>query len=104
MGQPRRWLIAYDIADRRRLQRTHKLLSGRALALQKSVFLFRGGQEQAEQLREELAAQLNPREDDLRLYPLPANGRIIALGRTALPEDIFLTGYEEDILSNDMVA
>nr|UOP04593.1 CRISPR-associated endonuclease Cas2 [Conchiformibius kuhniae] len=41
MGQPRRWLIAYDIADRRRLQRTHKLLSGTALwHYKKASFCF----------------------------------------------------------------
>lgn len=95
-----RWLIAYDIADSRRLQRARRLLCTQTLPLQNSVYLFRGSQDGAQQLLAQLAEQLNAREDDLRLYPLPPNARLLALSGSALPQGILLSGYEEENLAN----
>lgn len=95
-----KWLIAYDIADAKRLQRAHRYLTSQALPLQNSVFLFRGSRNEAENCFNRLKQILNRHEDDLRIYPLPANGKIISLGRTALPEGLLLSGYEENLLQD----
>jgi CRISPR-associated protein Cas2 len=64
------YLIAYDIAHPQRLRRLHRALRREALALQKSVFLTHGTVVEIEQLLDRLEALMNPRDDDLRAYPV----------------------------------
>ena len=70
-----RYLIAYDIADPRRLRRVARLLERRALRCQKSVFLFRGDAVEVERVLDELAPLLDPAQDAARvraMYTHPA--------------------------------
>lgn len=87
-----RWLIAYDIADTARLQRAHRILSKHALPLQNSVFLLMGNGEDYRQCVDELLPKLNPKQDDLRIYPLPKGGLLCALGGEGRPQGVFLAG------------
>jgi len=83
------YLIAYDIADPRRLARLHRFLKGEALALQYSVFFGRFTSAGIDRLEDEIAARIDPKEDDVRIYPLPADFQVWALGTSApLPEGI----------------
>jgi len=70
MQGPGWYLIAYDIAHPRRLQRLHRVLRTEALAVQESVFLVFGTRDEMEQLLDRLEALMDPREDDLRAYPV----------------------------------
>lgn len=85
-----RHLIAYDIADTRRLQKAHRYLTQHALPLQNSVFLHIGSQEQAQQCFDGLCRMLDVKQDNLRLYPLPNSSSIHTLGKPALPEGIIV--------------
>ena len=93
------WLIAYDIADAKRLQRSYRLLTRHALPLQNSVFLYQGSQSQIQALYQQLSHILDKKSDDLRIYKLDARSPIYAHGQTALPEGILLSGFEEKRLN-----
>ena len=84
------WLIAYDIANPRRLQRLHRFLVHEAVPIQYSVFYFEGNTAAMGRLMLEVEKRINPKQDDVRAYQLPANPRIDTIGRGAGPEDISL--------------
>ena len=84
-------IICYDIADKRRLARVHALLKRQATALQYSVFLFSGTEQQLNHCLAQLAKIMHPRQDDIRAYPLPARGHRIHMGPSTLPEGIYLS-------------
>jgi len=85
------YLIAYDIADKRRLARLHRYLKGEALALQYSVFFGRFTTTQIDHIEDEIATRIDPKQDDVRIYPLPDDFQVWALGASApLPEGIQL--------------
>lgn len=64
-----RYLVSYDITDKRRLSRIHKILVSWGLPLQKSVFIVDQGT-QIDLLIQKLEKVMDLREDDIRLYPL----------------------------------
>ncbi len=64
------YLIAYDIADPRRLQRVARTMERHALRCQKSVFLFRGDGAAVEALLDTLAPLLVPEEDVVQAWKL----------------------------------
>ena len=87
---PRLYLVCYDIADPRRLQRVHRYLRGFGLPLQYSVFTLRLTQKRQQRLLHGLRQIIDEREDDVRIYPLPDKGERLSLGRQMLPEDVVL--------------
>ena len=86
------YVIGYDIADPARLQRVHRELIGHATPLEYSIFLFEGSQRQLAYCLSELEKLIEPKEDDLRCYPLPERGLKQRIGKTVLPEGIIWTG------------
>lgn len=70
MQLPGWYLIAYDIAHPRRLQRLHRVLRAEALAVQESLFLVQGTLAEIEGLLDRLEAMMDVRDDDLRAYPV----------------------------------
>jgi CRISPR-associated protein Cas2 len=82
------YIICYDIADPKRLQRLHRHLLKQAIPIQYSVFLFVGDERQLNACLEAAAVQIDPQEDDLRAYPLPQRGLKARVGRPVLPEGI----------------
>ena len=95
---PRQYLICYDIADRRRLARVHRYLSGRAVPLQYSVFSALLRQCELNDLMGGIAERIDPREDDVRVYPRPESPRAVTLGRSFLPAGIMLVRKGRDLL------
>ena len=80
------YLIAYDIADARRLRRVARLLERRAVRSQYSVFLFRGSREDVELLLDEAAALLSRAEDVIQAWPVGGEpGRLELVRGTARP-------------------
>lgn len=81
-------LIAYDIADPKRLRRVHALLKGRALPLQYSVFLGRFTGKELDDLEQELRRRIHPKQDDVRIYALPGLTQPVSIGRPVLPAGV----------------
>ena len=69
LNQIRNWLIAYDIADPRRLQRVHRFLCRHAVPVQYSVFVARCSAAKLGSIRASLAKLVKNREDDVRFTP-----------------------------------
>ena len=95
---PRQYLICYDIADPRRLARVHRYLSGHAVPLQYSVFSALLRRRELDDLMAGVAERINPREDDVRVYPLPESPRAVTIGRSFLPDGIMLVKKGRDLL------
>lgn len=85
------YLIGYDICDAKRLQKIHKKLCSYAIPIQYSVFLFDGKNQELQRCIQDLLKIFNPKEDDLRIYPLPSNAKQWQLGKPILPEGIIWT-------------
>ena len=88
-----RYLICYDIADARRLQRVHRALVKLGAPMQYSLFCVEADDQKIGRLMDALAELIEPGEDDLRAYRMPARGMVAHLGRPALPEGILWTAY-----------
>lgn len=86
MNRRRAWLIAYDIRDPKRLARLHRLIKARAIAVQYSVYLFEGSAAELGNFFGEIRQYVEPREDDVRAYPIPQRIEVHVLGRGSMPE------------------
>lgn len=78
------YLLVYDIADPRRLQRVHRRLCRSGLPLQESVFAVFTSIRGLAELLDELQELMHKREDDLRAYPIAHPGEIWFQGRCAV--------------------
>lgn len=90
--EQRNWLVAYDIANPRRLGRVHRFLKGRAIPVQYSVFVFQGSQLELQHVLAGIASLISPDEDDVRAYHLPDRCEVAMLGKQFLPDGIVLGG------------
>lgn len=90
LNEPRSWLIAYDIADPRRLGRVHRYLKGEAVPVQYSIFAANTSANGIRRVRDGLAKRIDPRQDDVRIYLLPCPLNISCLGQSFLPEGLLL--------------
>ena len=70
MARPGWYMVAYDIANPKRLGKIHRLLKKRGLAVQKSVFLVNGDEKSMNRLLDQLAGIMNLKQDDIRAYPI----------------------------------
>ena len=86
------YVISYDIGNPKRLLRIHRYLKGLALPIQYSVFYFEGSEVELEKCIDKLTTMINPKEDDVRCYPLPKTGLQVCLGKAGLPNDIYYSG------------
>ena len=82
MAKPRKqwYLLAYDIRNPRRLQRTHAFVKKLGIPLQKSVFLVRADPDGLERLKDGIRQRVHGRRDDVRLYPIPGPSALWAAG------------------------
>ena len=92
---PQLYLLAYDIANPKRLVKVHRRVSKRGLALQYSVFLLLDTPAGLDGLLGQLDRIIDGREDDIRVYPLPASLDAEHFGRQFLPEGVRLLGDED---------
>ncbi|MDR3515414.1 MAG: CRISPR-associated endonuclease Cas2 [Azospirillaceae bacterium] len=89
------YLISYDIADPKRLVRLHRRLKNLATPIQYSVFLGRLTDNQLCHCVTMIEATINPRVDDVRIYPLPETGWSRRLGHPLFPTGIIHTDMPE---------
>jgi CRISPR-associated protein Cas2 len=82
------YLLAYDVADPRRLRRVHRRLRREGIAMQQSVFLLFGSNEALRTLMDELGALLDPSVDDLRAYPVADPAELWLHGQSALQQGV----------------
>ena len=75
------YLLAYDIADPRRLGRVARFMNQRACRVQYSVFATRLSKSGLSEILEELKEIIDLRQDDIRAYPLPETGEVSLLGQ-----------------------
>lgn len=92
LNEVRNWLVAYDIAQPRRLARVHRYLTQTGVPVQYSLFGLTASARQMEVVRDELAGLIDPGADDVRIYLLPRNPRVVSLGRPLLAEQALLLG------------
>jgi CRISPR-associated protein Cas2 len=64
------YLLAYDIADPRRLKRVHAYLKKRGLAAQKSVFFVHFSPPELDGILSSLRRIIHVNQDDVRVYPI----------------------------------
>jgi CRISPR-associated protein Cas2 len=88
--QQKLYLIAYDIADPKRLSRTHRVLKKAGLPLQYSVFTTVMSRARLNYLLEALGRIIDEREDDIRCYALPAGIECNTIGKQYFPDDVML--------------
>jgi CRISPR-associated protein Cas2 len=74
------YLVCYDIADPKRLVRVYRFMKGQGVHLQYSVFQCALTWPEFQRLKEKLASLIDIKEDDIRIYPLPENSLVEAIG------------------------
>ncbi len=93
----RAFVVGYDIANPRRLQRVHREMCKHATPLEYSVFLLVGDRRAKDLCLARMAGRIKNNEDDVRCYPLPVRGFQGRIGRASLPLGIQWTGLPADI-------
>jgi len=88
----RNHILAYDIAQPKRLQRVHRLVKSYGTPLQYSVFILQLSRPDLQRLLDELSLLIDPRRDDVRVYPLPSNAQMTQLGDSYTAEGAMLIG------------
>jgi CRISPR-associated protein Cas2 len=101
IGTPKLHLLAYDIANPKRLTQVHHTVREWGVPLQYSVFVVYANRLGLDSLTAQLNAIIHPTEDDIRIYPLPSRIEMIHYGRQVLPEGVELVGGR---LSGDRIA
>ena len=76
-----KYLVCYDICDPGRLNRVFKAVKAIGVHMQYSVFLCSFTWPELQELKVKLSKIINQDEDDIRIYPLPAGEKIIAIGQ-----------------------
>ncbi len=95
-------LLAYDIADPVRLKAVARIAESYGVRIQYSLFLMRLSPPSRQRLLAELERVIHPRQDDVRLYPLPARPEWETMGKAIWPEGIWLAGdWPEERLSEE---
>lgn len=74
------YLVCYDIADDKRLARIYRLMKGKGLHLQYSVFYCILTPQQLKNLKNDIRKLIHPRYDDVRIYPLSRDSLVAVLG------------------------
>lgn len=86
------FLLCYDIRDKRRLARVHRIAVRYALPLQYSVFYLKGSRAQLDKLLAELDNVTEAAEDDVRVYEVQPLEQGCMLGKSVMPDGVWLSG------------
>ncbi len=84
------YLIAYDIANPRRLGKIHRILKKQGLPVQYSVFTLVLKRPRLLRLLERIGQEIEAVEDDVRCYRLSNNTDPVTLGKQYFPDDVML--------------
>jgi CRISPR-associated protein Cas2 len=86
--QKLRFLIAYDIKNKKRLVKIARMLEKRGVRIEYSVFYMEATKEEMSEFAISLASKINTQEDDIRIYIIEENE--IALGNALVLDEIFI--------------
>ncbi len=75
-----KYVVCYDIAKPARLGRVYRFMKGRGIHLQYSVFHCSLTWRELQQLKEKISDLIDEEADDVRIYPLPSDYKVIVLG------------------------
>jgi CRISPR-associated protein Cas2 len=89
-NQAHLYLVAYDIANPKRLARVHSVLKKQGLPLQYSVFTVVIKRKALLRLMSVLVGLIHPGQDDIRCYRLPSTTDMQTLGKQLFPKDVLL--------------
>ncbi len=92
------WMICYDIADPKRLQSVHRVVSHQAVRIQYSVYYLQADTIELEQLLVQLSDKIDHKEDDIRVYPLPEKPGGQYLGHDKITTAILRSGAKTTLL------
>jgi len=92
MSGGNRYLLAYDIADDARLRRVAAIAERHGVRVQYSVFIVRLTPSEIGRMVEELTKAIHPKQDDIRLYPLPRRPMWELYGAGLWPEGVSVSG------------
>jgi len=99
-GHSGNYLLAYDIREPKRLARVHRYLRRHAVPVQYSVFVARLTGRELTRIAGDLGALIDAREDDVRIYPLPAACETQLLGPDPWPRGVILaSGHALPVVS-----
>ncbi len=83
------YLICYDIRDEIRLMRVYKKMKRTGLHIQYSVFHCRLSRNELLELKGSLNEIIEKSEDDIRIYPLPSDTKVVVMGQgDRIPEGV----------------
>lgn len=99
LNRPRTYLVCYDITDPKRLLRVHRFLRREGLPVQYSVFTAALNAKALGRLVQGLQRLIDPRSDDVRIYPIAACRDQTSLGLQFFPDDVMLMDGGIDLLS-----
>lgn len=86
------YLIGYDITNPRRLARLFRRLKRYATPIQYSLFLGTMTEARLNQCIKDIKLIIDPKRDDVRIYPLPQNYWSRRCGRAITPPGVVHTG------------
>jgi CRISPR-associated protein Cas2 len=92
MSRRKTWIIAYDVREPGRLQRLHKFLSKHAVTVQYSIFAADLTEKELERVIARIGEIIDPAEDDVRLYAVPAGAGLHMSGHSRLGDGTMLFG------------
>ena len=84
------WLLCYDVADPKRLQRVHRIISKNSTTFQYSVYFTHGTRREILQIIEQTEPLIDPGKDDLRVYPVLTTAKHYHFGRSMIADGIYL--------------
>ena len=85
------YLVCYDIRNEKRLMKVYKTLKQIGLHIQYSVFHCRLSWQELIQLEERLKELIDESEDDVRIYPLPSEMKVLVMGcGDRIPEGVVI--------------
>lgn len=83
------YLVCYDIRDDRRLRRVFNFTKGHGLHIQYSVFYCRFTWQELKMFKSRLLELIDKRQDDIRIYPLPEDVKVVVMGcGSRLPDGV----------------
>jgi len=73
-------------------------MKSKGIPLQYSIFQLIANQQEIEEIETELKQKINPKEDDIRIYPLHKKPKKYTIGNNLFPEGIMLINEHDNIL------
>lgn len=85
-----RYLIAYDVSDARRLRKTQRWAQQHTLPMQRSVWLFDGGEAAWQQCLNGFLLRIDRQEDSLMILLVTPTQQIAQYGAQQMNRDILI--------------